>query len=167
VLGFQDIEGLRHVYGREPANELTGMCSNKAILRLDSPETAAWAAKVIGDFEALERRRSSIPDSNSGKSTTSSEQLNKREAVLASELLSLPPTNRTNGLTGYYVSPFTGVFRSTLTADQIDQSLLPPNRSIAHFVPRPPEHQLLRPFDAADLRRLGLKPPPPDSKPPI
>jgi hypothetical protein len=133
------------------------MCGNKALLRMDSPETAAWAAKIVGDFEALERCRSSIPNGRA-KGSTSNEQRNKREAVLASEFLSLPPTNRANGLTGYYLSPFTGVFRSTLTATQIDQGLLPPNKSIAHFVPRPPGHQILRPFDAGDLHRLGLRP---------
>lgn len=157
VLGFQDIEGLRKVFGKEQAHEITGMCSNKALLRMDSPETAQWAQSVVGSFEALERRRSSIPGDKS-KDATSSEQLQKRDAVLASEFLSLPPTNRTNGLTGYYLSPFTGVFRSTLSAAEIDRRLVPPNKQIAPFVPRPPEHQLLRPFDAGDLRRLGLRP---------
>ena len=36
VLGFQDIEGLRDVYGQKIAAEITGQCSNKAILRTNS-----------------------------------------------------------------------------------------------------------------------------------
>ncbi|HEY4311539.1 MAG TPA: type IV secretion system DNA-binding domain-containing protein [Pirellulales bacterium] len=157
VIGFQDIEGLRSVYGREAAHELTGECATKAFLRLDSPETAAWASQVIADAEVLERRRSGMkPENVSGGSIT--EQLQKRETVLPGELLDMPATNRRNGLTGYYLSPFTGVFRSTITAKAIDD-LTKPDASIPGFMPRPPEHQVLRPFDAADYKRLGLRAP--------
>ena len=158
VLGFQDIDGLRHVYGREVANELTGQCATKAILRLDSPETAAWAAKIIADVEVLERRRSGMNNGQPSGGTTA-EQVAKREAVLAGELLDLPPTNRQNGLTGYYVSPFTGDFRSTISAAEVDQLGIPSDPNVAGFIPRPADHQLLRPFDADDFRRLKLTPP--------
>lgn len=40
MLGFQDIEGLREVYGYQLANEIAGQCANKAILRCDSSDTA-------------------------------------------------------------------------------------------------------------------------------
>ena len=59
VLGYQDIEGLREVYGHQTAAEITGQCSNKAILRTDSPETAKWGASLFGDQEILERSTSS------------------------------------------------------------------------------------------------------------
>lgn len=55
VIGFQDIEGLRESFGTGTANEIVGMCANKAILRLDSAETAEWASKLFGDYEAIEQ----------------------------------------------------------------------------------------------------------------
>jgi hypothetical protein len=156
IIGFQDIEGLRHVCGRELAHELTGQCSTKAFLRMDDPETAAWAAKVIADVEVLEKRRSGKDNNSDGNSW--SEQTTKREAVLAGELLGLPPTNRRNGLTGYYLSPFTGVFRSTISAPEVDRLSVAADPHVPGHLPRPNDHQILRPFDEADFRRLGLKP---------
>jgi len=58
VLGYQDIEGLRDVYGHQLANEIAGQCANKAILRCDSAETARWASALFGEREVLERRES-------------------------------------------------------------------------------------------------------------
>ncbi|MGE4211698.1 MAG: type IV secretion system DNA-binding domain-containing protein, partial [Oligoflexales bacterium] len=37
VLSFQDIDGLRSVYGKDEANEMTGQCSSYAVFRLQSP----------------------------------------------------------------------------------------------------------------------------------
>ena len=37
VLGFQDSDGMRDVYGEYVANELVGQCANKAILRVENP----------------------------------------------------------------------------------------------------------------------------------
>ena len=54
LLGFQDINGPRDVYGREVADELVGQCNTKAILRLNSPETASWASKLIGNSDYIE-----------------------------------------------------------------------------------------------------------------
>jgi hypothetical protein len=154
IIGFQTIEGMRNVYGREIANELTGLCATKAFLRSDDPETASWAAKIIGDCEVLESRRTA--QRNNQKNGSFSESTTQRVSVLTSELLNLPATNRRNGLTGYYVSPFTGAFRSTLSAEEVDALSKPPATKYAGFAPRPAEHQVLRPFDDDDLRRLGL-----------
>ena len=62
VLGFQDIAGLQDVYGKEVAEELVGQCSIKVILRLNSPETAAWASRLIGSREVIESRRGQSRD---------------------------------------------------------------------------------------------------------
>lgn len=159
IIGFQDIEGLRHVYGRELAHELTGQCASKSILRLDSPETASWASKIIADCEVLERHRSGM-QSGRPESGSLGEQINRRETVLTGELLDLDATNRLNGLTGYFVSPYTGVFRANITEAEIDRVSKPQSSSVPGFIPRPPEHQLLRPFDDADLKRLRLNSPP-------
>lgn len=66
VLGFQDIEGMRDAYGKERANEIVAMCANKAVLRLESPETAEWAGKIFGEYEQYEIEQSW----SQGQSTT-------------------------------------------------------------------------------------------------
>jgi len=54
VLGFQDIEGMHDAFGKERANEFIGQCANKAILGLNSPETAKWASELFGKYEFME-----------------------------------------------------------------------------------------------------------------
>ena len=147
VIGLQDLQGLRHAYGRELASELVGQCATKVVLRSDDPDTASWAAKIIGDAEVLDNRG---PKGN--------ETVRQREAVLTSEILNLPPTTIRNGLSGFYVSPFTGAFRSTLNAEEVNELSPPVSAKWQGFVPRPNEHQILRPLDQADFELLGLKP---------
>lgn len=113
ILGYQDIEGLREVYGHQLANEIAGQCANKAILRCDSSDTAKWASALFGEREVLERRESTSQSSSSsqnnyslagssssGTSSQTSEQVLKREVVLPSEIMDIPPTTPQNGLSG-------------------------------------------------------------------
>ena len=67
VLGFQDIEGMHDAFGKERANEFIGQCANKAVLRLNSPETAKWASELFGKYEFFEEETGK----NKGGSTTS------------------------------------------------------------------------------------------------
>jgi len=156
LVGFQDIEGLRAVYGEKEANEIAGLCSNKAILRLDDAETALWASKIFGEYEHYETNTSTTT-SNNGNSKTDTKQLVKRDVVLPSQFLGLPTTDRTNGLSGYFVSPLIGSFLSTLTPEYLDEMLLPPNPDEPNFIPRPAEQQYLKPWTDADLCRLNLE----------
>ena len=48
VAGFQDIDGMREVYGTEMANEMCAQFNNTIILRVNSPETAGWASDLFG-----------------------------------------------------------------------------------------------------------------------
>jgi hypothetical protein len=168
VVGFQDIEGLRAVYGEKEANEIAGLCSNKVILRLDDAETAQWASKILGEYEHYETHTSNTI-SKDGKSTTNTMQLVKRELVLPSQFLGLPTTDRSNGLSGYFVSPLIGGFHSTLTPEYLDEMLSPPDPNEPNFIPRPADQQYLKPWTAADLHRLQLEDldadPPRDSSP--
>lgn len=149
VMGFQDIDGFRQVYGKG-ADELVGQCGVKAILRAESPGTAEWAGKLIGEVEAWEH---DVTSSAGGDST--SHRRVKREAALASEFLSLPPATRPGGVSGYYIVPEVGAFRQTVPPRVVSR-LLHPKGDAADFVPRPVEEQYLRPWDAGDLARLGL-----------
>ena len=60
VFGFQDINGLRAVYEKEIAEEIIGQCSNIAILRLQSPDTAEWASRLFGSYERMEGKELSL-----------------------------------------------------------------------------------------------------------
>lgn len=125
VLGFQDINGLRSVYGKEVAEEIVGQCSNIAILRLQSPETAEWASKLFGqrEIEEVEFSDSSGTSKQSasfisalagrgGDSSGQSQQTSKttkklvKDTVLNSAFINLPVTNAKNGLHGFRFSPY-------------------------------------------------------------
>lgn len=159
VLGLQDIDSLTDtaVYGPNEANVILGQCANKAFLNLESEPTARWAASLIGETELFEYTTSnSTGSSNQGwsESQTVNEQLVKREAVLASELLGLPlPSERNPVVDGYFVLPsisstFRGQFR-------FDDRLVPLGPAPG-FVGRSPDQQFLRRWDEEDFRRLRL-----------
>ncbi len=165
LLGFQDISGLREVYGREGADELVGQCNTKAILRLNSPETARWASQVIGASEFIETRKSqsksrSFHDHHlrqGGSSGVSvSATITKRDLVLDSEFMDFPETTPEEGLTGIIVSPVTGAFRDHLSGEWLTQHLCPPRPNVRNFVPRPESHQYLRPWSPEDSNELCL-----------
>jgi hypothetical protein len=170
ILGYQDIEGLREVYGHQLANEIAGQCANKAILRCDSSDTAKWASVLFGEREVLERRESTSQSSSSsqndyyfggsstsGTSSQTSEQVLKREVVIPSEIMDIPPTNRENGLSGYYLTPSVGAYYVTAGGDWIAEDLRPKDLEVLDIDPREEEDQYLRPWDDNDLERLGLK----------
>lgn len=157
VLGFQDINGLRDVYGPAAADELVGQCNTKAILRLNSPETAAWASQLFGSREVLETRCSSNTNRNfrhlgvqaggsSGESL--SDDIAKRDAVLESEFFELPETCPRHGLSGFFLCPVTGAFRDTIPGRWLAEHLRRPDPKVPNHVPRPEDHQYLLPWAA-------------------
>ena len=58
VLAFQDIDGFREAAGIRIANEIIAQCSHKALLRMESDESAKWATQVIGQYETLDLMQS-------------------------------------------------------------------------------------------------------------
>ena len=150
AVGFQDIDGLVSVYGPQIANEILAMCGNKAILRLDSHTSAAWAAEAIGEAELKEVSRSTSYSSH-GTSESFSEHIVTRKAVLSSELLALPHVNGGQFM-GYYIMPSVGVYPATIP---IGDNLRPQNVGV-NFERRPVEHQYLSPWNAEDVARLKL-----------
>jgi energy-coupling factor transporter ATP-binding protein EcfA2 len=56
VLGFQNVNQLRTIYGRDGAVTLTSSPTTKVILRVDEFETAQWASDLLGSRE-VERLR--------------------------------------------------------------------------------------------------------------
>ena len=152
VLGFQDVEGLREAYGVHLANEVMAMCSNKSVLRIESPETAAWASKLMGEFERIELRESTSSGSFRNRYRTKSEQRVKTDAVLSSEFLSIPPTTLKTGLTGFYLSPSLGAYRDCSPL----AGFIGETDGEADFVPRPSKDEWLVEWSEGDFERLGL-----------
>lgn len=151
VLGFQDIKGLRDVYGENVADELTGVCVNKAILRLDSPATAQWAAEAFADAEVREYTTSETKSKEN--STTKTESIVKREAVLAAEFMRLPTVDKTHGLFhGYYITPQVGVYGGRVHF----APLLAPEASVPNYEKRDFKLQYLPERTPEDDERIGL-----------
>jgi hypothetical protein len=140
IINFQDIDEMREVYGERIANALVAQCSLMAFLGQQSEETARWASRILGDYESEEGDKGLV----------------KRESLFASELLNLPHTTPANGLSGYYVSPYIGAYFSCLPGEWITANLCPKSKDVPDFVSRPAEHQYLKGWTPADLRRLGL-----------
>lgn len=179
VLGFQDIDSLREVYGENIAGVITSQCNCKAILRLESPRTAEWASKLFGDYEAIETRRSEAtgttdpigPRASSGVGTrthtvTETEHYVKRQSVMESQLYQIPVTSKTTGLTGYYLVPGIGAYRHTYPGSW----LFPDTPSgapalVADFQPWGPAAQWLHPWDEGLAQRRRLIKAEPTAKP--
>lgn len=146
ALGFQDIDGLRSVYGKERASELVGVCGTKALLRLDSDVTAQWASDVIGSWRGTLTGRTFTKDE-----VSVTERIEKQEAVLPSEFLNLPPVDKARGVfEGFYISPLVGKFHAPFS---FLSGLAEPGDEPA-FEARPDEHQYILPFAPEDFERL-------------
>lgn len=116
VLGFQDIDGLIDRYGQHLAHEMLGQCGSKAFVRMDSPATCKWAVEVLGEAEVLEYRKSW---SKQGVST--SEQRATRQLVVSGELRDLPRPEDAGCLMGWYVTPYGGPYKQSLSQLVTDQ----------------------------------------------
>jgi type IV secretory pathway TraG/TraD family ATPase VirD4 len=163
VLGFQDIEGLRHVYQDKVANELVGQCATKVILRLNSPETAAWASRVLGKEEVMESRRGTsrqlAPSLSQTVGQSTSHGISQRPLVLESELTELPKTSFASGLSCFIRHPLTGSFKSEIPGRFLRESLLPRDPNVADLDPVPPQNWFLSPLAPKELELLLKKPP--------
>jgi len=118
VLAFQDIDGFREAAGTRIANEIIAQCSHKALLRMESDESARWASRVIGQYETLDVMQSK-QGGLFGKGGSQSEQVARRDTVLPSEFYLIPPTNPKNGLTGFFLDPGFSAVKSQITPGQI------------------------------------------------
>ena len=155
VLAFQDIDGFREAAGDQIANEIVAQCSHKALLRMESDSSAAWASKTLGQYETIEVFHSSHSTSSG---TNTSEQRVQRDAVLPSEFFGIPETNRTNGLTGYFVSPKHGACKCNISVNDISRTFVT-ERAESNSklkLTQIEEGQWLEDWDEPDYRRLKL-----------
>lgn len=170
VLSFQDIEGLKAVYGEHEALELTGQCGNKALLRLESPATAEWTSSLFGLERIVTTDRSSGIQSGSGAQVSSGESSRQvdRAKILPSDFLTLPNAGLAEGLHGFgkrfdqglpirfHAKPFPSIDPRNEPGDRRRRKVWEP--SIVDAVWQRPDHELfLHPWKPEDLKRLGLK----------
>jgi Type IV secretion-system coupling protein DNA-binding domain len=152
VLGVQSVAGFRAACKDDRvADEILGQCAHKALLRAESSETAEWSSKVLGEYEEEEF---SYTEGSNSRSVTKRKV--KRESVLPSEFLTIPPTTPANGLTGYFLAPDLGAYKNTISGDELSRILTPLDAAVPGFVPRPESAQVLKPWTDADLERLTL-----------
>lgn len=107
VLGFQDIKGMRAVYGDNEAEELVGQCSHYSVFRLQGPETVKWAAGLFMESELEEEYLDpNISHSPVGVTYGMSSRMAYREIknLTTGQIIEMAPTNWENGLEGYYLS---------------------------------------------------------------
>ena len=110
VLGLQDVLGLRDVYGDKLADEFLGNCSNVAILRLNTPETARWACQYTGSNEVRVDSPSNSKTKPSGGSWSEtksvSSSINERKEFLEQEfgLLQVPSESAGRGFDGVFTT---------------------------------------------------------------
>lgn len=153
VLAFQDIEGFREAAGPRVAHEIIAQCSHKALLRMESEESASWASRILGQYETLEVMRSDPALLSRGG--TRSEHVAKKDTVLPSEFYVIPPSGPTNGLTGYFVSTEAGAIRATVPGKHVER-VIPDTaieaESILTF--RQETEQWLLPWSEEDRDRL-------------
>lgn len=108
VLGFQDIQGLKHIYGTEQAEELIGQCANLAILKLNNPTSMEWAERFYGEYETLITTfNSSQTSGHQSSSSTQGEgqQFTQRKSVLAAQFRCFPLPDSRGCVAGAFACP--------------------------------------------------------------
>ncbi|MBE9110669.1 type IV secretion system DNA-binding domain-containing protein [Nodosilinea sp. LEGE 07298] len=160
TIGFQDLEDMQHVYGKEIANTILGQCNNKAFLRLSSSYTAQWVCDLFGEYEFLDRSTGqSTSSGNKGNSQNNSENWSRanRKVVMPIELTSMaaPDARLEIGLQGFYHVQGKA-FRETIPWPDLKQYLPQRDTSVPDFVERSPADYWIDPLTPADLARLNL-----------
>ena len=155
VVAFQDIDGFREAAGTKLANEIVAQCSHKALLRMESEEGAVWASKLLGQFEAIELFHSK--ETLAGRQNVSEQRVN-RDAVMASQFYTLSVTSRSNGLSGYFVSPHVGATLGHVAGNQLQPIVISDSFEDKFRLQRRSENeQWLSRWKSADKQRLCLE----------
>jgi hypothetical protein len=81
----------------------------------------------------------------------------KRDVLLPSEIMNLPPASPENGISGCYIIPAVGAYGLNMSGEYIAEFLFPKSKDVKDFEPRKESEQYLIPWDDEDLYRLSLK----------
>ena len=170
VLAFQDIEGLRHVYGEKIANELTSQCNNAAFLRITSPATSQWAADSFGSKLRTAQSRGMSLGSDGQPNMSNDTHEEERPLLYTADLMELPLPTKKRGVFGFYRMAGIPIKsrRDTFAVWKPKMAKKPKGAPESHpslsaFIARPVEDQYLMPWDESDFERLGF----PSGVPPL
>ena len=174
TLGFQDIDGLREVYGKEIAQEIAGQCQNIAILQVSNPSTAEWASNLFGKVRVKQPTNAASigTDGKIGLTQTTTDA--EKMQVESGELLYLPRTSPANGLTGHFRLVGRPYEHVNLNWASLIEPYLPGStrrnqtkNAEENFLRRDAKDYFLLPWDQEDWKRLGFdgEPPPWRSEP--
>lgn len=159
TISFQSVSGLRdaRMYGPHFTDEILGQIGNRFFGRLECPETADWVSKLFGDQE-IDQITISNTSSSQGGSTTRNHQIVTRRAVLPSDFMTVTPCDKENGLTGYFLIRSLGCFQATMPGEALfNEALIPADKDVREFSPRPIEAQYLRPWTNEEKRQFGIE----------
>lgn len=106
VLGFQDIAGMREIYGPHVAEEILGMCGSIGILKVSGATTPQWASQILGEREEAIRTRGHTLGENGRWSENEGETWGIRPLLLPSQFRALPRPKKGKPLYGYFRSAF-------------------------------------------------------------
>lgn len=109
VLGFQDISGLRSVYGEQIADEITAMPATFGILRVAGTKTPQWASELFGEQEVIEpvnQRSSGVSSSGYQTGSSQSDQIREKKLFLPSQFRLIPSPQKGKPLYGFFFSAF-------------------------------------------------------------
>lgn len=159
IAGAQDKSGLAHVYGEDIANELLGQFGFWGILKLESTDTATWAASKFGSNEVVDTLGNTSRTAGAGRpsqSSGTSQSIRERANLLPSQILDLPPTSAEDGMHGFYKTPF-----GSFPAHVDFMPLLPPEIPLPdnyNFQLRDEQDQYLDDWKQDELTRFKLSP---------
>jgi hypothetical protein len=168
VLGFQAVEGMEAVYGKEIAGEIVSMCGSYGVLRVAGARTPQWASEVMGEHEVIQSVRShseTLGGSSQigGLSSTAgeSEQIREKRLFLPSQFRMIPRPERGKPLCGYFCSAFleSTPYYAAIPPQDVAHRLLAAGPPEENFHPWPDGvRKRLRQWNADDYQRLGLPP---------
>lgn len=159
-IAAQSIEGLTLSLGsKEKAEEVLGQCSHKAFLRMDSNQTAEFAAKQSGEYEVWEKRTNETTNPDGRKSVSVGWQPVKYTNLLYSDFLDLPKCDLENGLHGAFrSSSVAGTWRAHIAGEALRSWLVPEDPLVPNLVLLDRANLRLRPWSNSERLELGLPP---------
>lgn len=103
VLAMQGVPQLRAVYGADEAETIVGLCNTHLVFRTNSPDTAQWASKLLGEREIEEAKEAmTYSASNVRDGIHLSQNRQTRPIVLPTEVMQLEPLHFYLKLAGNY-----------------------------------------------------------------
>ena len=152
VVGFKFLfSGLRDpkLFGQHQTDDILGQIGNRMFGLIECPETAEYAARVIGDTEIQQMSRSET-SSHQGSSTTRNTAPVVRRAVLPSEFMSISPCDFSNGLSALFTTRSGNPAWDWISPADLCDMLISSATDVEDFVPRDPHFQLVEPWTSAE-----------------